>query len=371
MPPVAQSLSGLDTHVAFLGYRSALDARADFDRPVEHDLVAAVAYRRVMSSVQELGSLQQLGKVIPRPPRSQRASRYLGDDRAVPLSAMSETDRVGARALYAAITALDRRLGEGAGVADALASFDVDRVLEIARSLGRSDSAPPSDLRRALHDVRGGALASLTLVASQQTRRPDATGERSLRILAADHLKVMRNALLELDDEKRAADRVPCVHYVERLVATLERVASDNAHVRVHCEFSGGITTSCMELGALDRAALNVVNNAVRHATSDTVSAWLAPVEGESSGDLRIVVANAIHAAHADVLSGRFGDDLSRLFTERFTTTGSGDGLGICAELVAAAYGHARIDDAARLGLVGARVVGGEFVAWLHWPIVV
>jgi signal transduction histidine kinase len=315
-------------------------------------------------------AVKNLVKGLPSPPRSQRTSRFQGEDRAVALSELPEADRDRVRAVYAALSELDRRMRAGVDVREALVAFDVERVLQLARSLGHAEREPSEPVRHALHDVRGGALSSLTLMASRQLSRPDSNGARALRILAADHLKVMRNALLELDDERRAADRAHRVHLVDRLAATLERVASDRAQVHVECSFRGGVTTSCMELGALDRAALNVANNAVRHAASDTVDVWLAPIDGQTPSDLRIVVANMVEQAQARTLDSHFGGDLSRLFLEHFSTTGSGDGLNICAEFVSAAYGLPRLDDSTRLGLVGARIAGDRFVAWLHWPAV-
>jgi hypothetical protein len=312
---------------------------------------------------------RQLATLLPETPRSARVTRYMGDDHAVRLSEMSETDRSGVVSLYASIAGLERSLREDAPLTSALAAFDVDGVTELARSLGRQENG--ERLRQALHDVRGGALSSLTLTSKLAMVRPDPARVRSLRILAADHLKVMRNAVLELDDAQRDADRTPRSHSVGRLIATLERVASDHARVLVDSQFQGAITTSCMELGALDRAALNVVNNAVRHSASGTVHVWLAPVEGPPPNDLRLAVANTVEEEHGRALEERFGDELSRLFLEGFSTTGSGAGLGICAEFVSSAYGLARVADATQAGLLGARLLEGTFVAWLHWPAVV
>jgi signal transduction histidine kinase len=127
---------------------------------------------------------------------------------------------------------------------------------------------------------------------------------------------------------------------------------------------------SCVELGALDRAVLNVINNAVRHSAGKEVQVLLAPAGSEPGSDLRVCVANEVEDVDARALRGRFGDELTRIFVEPFTTTGSGDGLKICLDFVASAYGLVRGEDAVRAGLVGVTIESGWFFAWLCWPAI-
>jgi signal transduction histidine kinase len=315
------------------------------------------------------------------PPPSQRALRYRGDDRAVPLSALLEADRTAVRALYAVLTDLAARLPPSSDATDepqvarAVAQqFDLARAFEVAQAIGLGGEGYGDEVRRTLHDVRGGALTSL-LLELQRTRL--GRGEprvRTLRTLTADHLKVMRNALLELDDARRTLDLAPLEHSIERLAETIERVTGDgtrgSVQVDVHRSFIGGITMSCVELGALDRAVLNLLNNAVRHSASDRVKVALVPASAEPGSDLRIFIANALEERHAAALEARFGESLARIFVESYSTTGSGDGLKICVDFVSSAYGLVRGDDAIDEGLVGAVVEGGWFIAWIHWPAV-
>jgi signal transduction histidine kinase len=309
------------------------------------------------------------------PPKSLRSLRYRGDDRAVRISEMSPTDRDGVRALYEQLGRFHAALAGAADPAAVVTAFDYDAVMTAARTLGRGEGIPEA-VRRALHDVRGGALTSL-LVSIQRFRTgraTDAAAVKGLEVLASDHLKILRNAVLELDDPRREADLAPCPHVVGRLADSLSRVTGDGPdgpiRVDVACTFTGAITMSCVELGALDRATLNLVNNAVRYAAASPVEVALVPVPGSADPDLRVVVANRIDDARARALEERFGDDLGRIFVEAFSTTGSGDGLKICVEFAAAAYGFARPEDAAEAGVVGATIREGSFVAWVHWPAV-
>lgn len=299
---------------------------------------------------------------LAEPPPSARSARYRGDDRAVPLEALPTEDAVAIRELYAMLLAFAEALAIEPTAA--IAAFPLDRAFETSRMLGRSNGLS-TPVRHALHDVRGGALTSFVVELQRARRRPDAARPRALHILAADRLKMMRNALLGLDDEKRERDLVPCLHAVDRLVESLTRVRTEDVSVRVECRFHGAITASCLELGALDRAALNLVNNATRHARDEDVHVTLGPT---AAGDLRIVVANAVAPAQTELLAARYGEELGELFLEPFSTTGSGDGLKICVDFVAAAYGLAAPREAVSLSLVGARLVEGSFVAWLHWP---
>jgi hypothetical protein len=324
--------------------------------------------------------LERLVEHLDPPPRSLRALRYRGDDHAVPLSTLSATDRTSVQELYEALLHFEVTVRMGSSSPDEpvvarelAASFELARVLAIARSIGNA-SYDAIEVRHALHDVRGGALTSL-LIEIQRAGMGRGT-VRGLRTLVSDQLKIMRNAVLELDDTQRAADLVPNEHSVERLAETLSRVTGDGVRgsvgVSVHCAFLGAITASCVELGALDRATLNVVNNAVRHSSSNRVDVALFPTTRDPDCDLRIVVANAVESAHAAALRQRFGDDLSRIFLDPFSTTGSGQGLKICVDFVSAAYGLARSEDTVSAGLVGALLddAVGSFVVWLHWPAI-
>jgi signal transduction histidine kinase len=336
-----------------------------------------------METPQNLTSslLVPLVESLPVPPRSQRALRYSGEECAVAMSSLSSSDRVAVSALYDLLTSFAATLRatesetDDVQQAETLArGFDLDGALAVARVIGAGEEPMSDDVRQALHDVRGGALTSLLVEVQRMRLGRGERRVRALRTLTSDHLKIMRHALLELDDVRRADDLAPREHPVERLAETLLRVIGNGpdgaVDVVVECTFIGGVTMSCVELGALDRAVLNLVNNAVRHSAGTRVEVLLAHAGPSSGSDLRVCVANQIRAVDAGALRDRFGDDLLRIFVEPFTTTGSGDGLKICLDLVASAYGLVLGADALRAGLLGATIERGWFVAWLCWPAV-
>lgn len=302
-------------------------------------------------------------------PRSCRLDRYSGRDTGLPLESLRSEDSGAVVALYAKVESLAVQLAAGEPLHEALSRFDAIGVTDLARRLGNGgyeDERP----RHALHDVRSGAVLALTFLATREARSPGSVRGETLRFLAADHAKVMRHLLLGLDDHRRAQDLVPKAHPLERLVQTFRGLSSEGAHFAVHVAHEGDVTSSCMEMGSLERVALNVANNALRHASASPAHAWFLPGQEDVFPDLRCVVTNALGNETVEKLRARFGDNLARLFHERFSTTGSGDGLHIVGDVVASAYGLAGAENAARERLVGARIVEGQFVAWFHWPAV-
>ena len=98
--------------------------------------------------------------------------------------------------------------------------------LQVVRAFGPSSlAADESELMaKTVHDLRGGAMSALLgqlQLAELQT--PDEPALRQLFFLTRDHLKIMRNALLGLDDPKREADLQTRMHSID-LIA--EKVAA-------------------------------------------------------------------------------------------------------------------------------------------------
>ena len=134
--------------------------------------------------------------------------------------------------------------------------------------------------------------------------------------------------------------------------------------VEVDCPRDAIIAESCVECGAIDRVAYNLLNNAARHASDPLVSIWLVRLEK----DLRVAVANAVAPEHRALIEQRVTTDPASLFGG-FTTTGSGYGLRIVSELVGSAYGIASVKRLVESGHVGATLLEDRFVAWFHWPL--
>jgi hypothetical protein len=105
-------------------------------------------------------------------------------------------------------------------------------------------------------------------------------------------------------------------------------------------------------------------NNAARHAERPTITAWLTRFEK----DLRVAIANVVSPAQRAALAERLTADPTSLFGT-FTTTDSGYGLRIVAELVGHAYGIGSITPLTAGGYVGAKLIDDSFVAWFHWPL--
>jgi signal transduction histidine kinase len=315
-------------------------------------------------------------------------ARYRGLDASVSLSELPDDDVVRLRGLYDVLLDLHDRL------APAMADPDVSRVAEVVSQVTATDAYRSARqgalafgstldqhrvdyrIRQAYHDLRGGALAGLILQLDlvAQGRVQGAALDRVF-LLARDHLKMMRNAVHDLDPERHAADLQTRHHPASLLEAKWSGVVYHTAHhhaeVQLFTRFQGAIAERCMEFAALDRVLYNLVNNATRFAFDQRVELALHGVERGGRAHVRLAVVNRVEGAHAKELRRRFdGDDLGGLFTGGFTTGGHGLGMRIAAEFVTRGYGLRRVADAVSGHYVGARLLGKHFVAWVHWPAV-
>lgn len=338
-----------------------------------------------------------------------RQARYGGDDMGVHMRDLPTGDVAGIRELYSVLSRLLGKLrvalripvGDGAapsgfssGALD-LGDSSVDDISPARDVLMRTaadpawrtamkavralryptaedgGSAEAITLRRqALHDVRGGALAALALtldlIAITDTSTADVV--RAF-YLTRDHLKIMRNALEDVDTVARERDRTARDHgtrlLFEKWSSAVHRLPGDrSARVEVDSTYEGPVSRRCLEFSALDRVLYNLMNNAVRFTANGVVTLYLR----ESGGNLRFVVVNEIASTQVATLREGQGDDLGGLFLGGFTTGGDGIGLSICGEFVANAYGLPDVSTAVRERHVGAKIVGEAFVAWFHWP---
>jgi signal transduction histidine kinase len=303
-----------------------------------------------------------------------RSLRYRGDDQAIELRQLKDADRALLVELYAflgelaAVVSPAPALVEPAPLLELLGRHPIASLIQRARRLG----ADATDLGTAemLHDIRGGALTVLFVQLARLGRvpyRPELAA--SIAITTRDHMKIMRNLAVDLDPPARARDLAFLHHSLGDLAAALREftapVGEARLSVEVDCADDAVIAESCVECGAIDRVAYNLLNNAARYASEPSVRVWLLRLEK----DLRVAVANAVEPAQRARLEERLGADPAALFGE-FTTSGSGYGLQIVAELVGRAYGVT-----STTSLVGGRYVGASlfdhtFVAWFHWPLV-
>ncbi len=325
-------------------------------------------------------SAEQIATLAPRAFENQRATRYRADEQAIPAAALIAEELDTVLGLYGVLGEIEeaacreeQRQGEGAESLQAcLARHDLDRLLGRIRRLGAT-SGGDARLASAIHDIRGGALTTLFVHLAWFARAPQRLDtRRALCVAARDHRKMMRNVLLDLDPEARARDLAYVPHSLDELARALRefsgRIHDEPVAVDVDVDTGGDapvvIAESCVECAAIDRVAYNLLNNAVRHADRSPISVWLQTLEH----DLRVTVANAIAPEQRSALEVTLAERPAALYGS-FTTTGSGHGLGIVADLVGRAYGLTATASLVEGGYVGARVVEDTFVTWFHWPL--
>ncbi|HEX8309820.1 MAG TPA: ATP-binding protein, partial [Chthoniobacteraceae bacterium] len=242
------------------------------------------------------------------------------------------------------------------------------------QQLGRqSYAATPSPLlAKTVHDVRGGGLSALlSRMQLVGLGLIDLDALNALYFLTRDHLKIMRNALLGLDDLKRAEDLLPKIHGTDFIVQKWNGAnlggRDRQLRLEVECPQPVAISECCVEFGALDRILYNLINNACRHTTGDVLRLVLFPVPTPEGENLRFVLLNPIGPGDAERLGS---GDLGNLFETGVSTTGSGYGLSVAADFVANAFGLATPAAAVEGGYLGARLLPPDFAVWFHWPIV-
>lgn len=241
----------------------------------------------------------------------------------------------------------------------------------------RSQDAPPL-VRRALHDLRGGALFALRMYGTLlEEESPSQELVEPAILLARDQAKVIRSLVPSLDREGYARDLEERAHGMRELVDKWEGFVFPAAEgpsgpraveVRAQTPWRGHLAARCLEAAALDRVVYNLVNNAARFAADDQV---VLRVEAVGSQAVRLAVGNALAPDQEAWLQAQIGSDLSGLFLGGQTRGGHGVGLAAVATVVAMAWGLASVEDAVETGAVGARIQGGTFAAWFHWPALV
>jgi signal transduction histidine kinase len=308
-----------------------------------------------------------------------RVRRYHGDDLCLPLAAFTSADAERLRLLYGFLQELLGVLTP-AGAAPAtpaplhalLKRQPPEAVVELARAFGQESFAadPSPRMAKTIHDLRGGGLTPLLgqlQLAGMFGVEPQAMN--TLYFLVRDHLKIMRNALLGLDDDARQRDLLPKLHGTDLIVQKWQgstvHYAGHAVKLEVDCRQQTAISECCVEFGALDRILYNLLNNAARHAASDAVRLVVLPVPELAGDNLRFVLLNDVSPKDRDYLGSI---ELGTLFNERTSTTGSGYGLAIVKEFVGHAFGLQSEADAVRKGYLGARLLGGAFAVWFHWP---
>ncbi len=231
---------------------------------------------------------------------------------------------------------------------------------------------PPPELRKACHDLRGGALSSLAGYAKLISRLPeDDNLVRKAVFLARDHAKMMRNILPDLDMAIRAADESLKLHsiceFVDKWHELTVQMGSKRVQVLAQSDFECYITNRCLESSAVDRILYNYINNAIRFSAGEHVRLMVIPINNLIA---RWVVENELADIQNAWLQETLGDELHGLFQGGYTRGGHGIGLSSCTDLVAASFGVSS-DEAIKGQYLGAIVRNNIYYAWFHWPIYV
>lgn len=309
-------------------------------------------------------------------------SRYGGADRGVSLADFIEEDRQTLERLYACLgglmNALQPEVASGEALSTMTRSDELHAVMRAMRSFGRAprEGGGAPVFQRAVHDLRGGALAPLWL--DLQVAPPELGEDEATRLfqLTRDHRKIMRNCVRDLDPAARAADLSHKLHDVQLITEKWSerellpaREGASLVRVLVDCRYEGSVATSCLEFSSLDRVLYNLLNNAAAHAARSPVHLVILGTPPANTQSLRFVVLNEVRSEHHVALRERFGDDLCALWDGGFTTGGTGLGMSICADFVARAYGLNSVARGVHEGYVGAKLIGDRFIAWAHWPV--
>jgi hypothetical protein len=308
-----------------------------------------------------------------------RVRRYHGDDLCLPMAAFAPADAGRLRQLYGFLQELlgvltpSGRTPAAPGPLRALLKRQPpEDVVQLATDFGGASYAadPSPRMAKTIHDLRGGGLTPLLgQLQLAGLFEVEEKAMNTLYFLTRDHLKIMRNALIGLDDEQRERDLLPKLHgtdlIVEKWQGSVVQYAGHAVRLEVDCRQQTAISECCVEFGALDRILYNLLNNAARHAAGETVRLVVLPVPDPAGDNLRFILLNDVSVKDREFLSSI---DLATLFEERTSTTGSGYGLAIVKEFVRHAFGLPSEADAVRRGYLGARLLSGSFAVWFHWP---
>ncbi|TVP48242.1 MAG: hypothetical protein EA350_03630 [Gemmatimonadales bacterium] len=312
--------------------------------------------------------------------------RWFGDGLEIPAGAIMQRDLEDLQLLYGALVGCYERWLEGrpspdwAELARRIQGFDESPLREALErlglvTLGDPDASPV--LRRALHDLRGGAFFALrmygTLLADEV---PSEELVQPAVLLARDQAKLVRSLVPQIDPEGHRRDREEKAHGMDELVDKWDGfefpgVEDDGAGrirpatVEVDAAWRGALAARCLEAAALDRVLYNMINNAARFTSDGRVRLL---VELVTPTTVRIAVANSIEAAQGSWIEQETEGEVSRLFLGGSTRGGQGVGLQAAAAIVARAWGQVMPGEAVETGAVGARVRGEAFTAWIVWP---
>ena len=320
-----------------------------------------------------------------------RHGRYQGDELCLASGDLAAVDQESLRHLYEKLNELLFTIADKAtdnaqkwqAVQRWAQPQDLDRLIDEVRAFGVASHGehPGELLAKTVHDLRGGALSTLLgrLQMLDYVPHDDAQLNRVF-VLTRDHLKIMRNAITDLDAERREADRQPKAHSMRLMLDKWQHTVvgpkwqDRPMQMHIDCRYSGALTECCLESAAIDRIFYNLTSNAVRHAAGGRLDLAVFPVPDPSGECLRFVLSNEVGEKDAEFLRGLMkpagspGEaGLPALFEAEVSSTGSGFGLTVVADFVAKAFGLPDREAALQGRYVGATLEGQTFRTWFHW----
>jgi len=317
--------------------------------------------------------------------------RWFGDGLEIPTASMRGQDLEHLELLYQALTDCHDVWLEGRpdpdwpALAARIRAFGEPPLRTALEALGEAtlaeaDAAPL--LRRAFHDLRGGAFFALrlygVLLADEE---PSEELVQPAVLLARDQTKLVRSLVPSMDPEGYRKDREERAHGMRELVDKWSgfhfppgksgQPPGESAQViapvvvEVTTRWRGELAARCLEAAALDRVIYNLVNNAARFTADARVQLL---VEAVSHATVRIAVRNELGSDDADWIASETEGRTAALYLRGSTRGGTGLGLQSAAVVVARAWGQVTPEEAVESGVVGAHVKKGVFTSWFFWP---
>ncbi|MDX2226578.1 MAG: ATP-binding protein [Verrucomicrobiae bacterium] len=256
---------------------------------------------------------------------------------------------------------------------DLLVRHRYQEMMDHIRHLTPSPGTPASPIfKKAVHDIRGGALPSLTMnIDLFLYYLPPQDFFHKLYHLSHDHLRILRNCIVDF-----ASAPVPRVggqesarvgELIEKWRGTRIGTREKSCDVFVSCEYGGDLQSHCVEFSMLERVFYNLLNNAAKNASDGHLAIDIRPTD--DGQNLLFLLTNRVDMKLSNLLKSRFGSRMDGLFKEGFTTGGNGVGMGVCAEMVVNVYDLKSFEDAVKWGYFGCSLVKDYFVCWFHWPL--
>ena len=319
---------------------------------------------------------------LPGPERltRYRSERYIGENEGITLESFSAVDRELTLRLYSLLKQSLNQIQHGIdktdppGTLKKLESLRWKQTLDAFSSrFGREliPGVPREKARQIFHDMRGSALsvaAGRVDLATAKGNDSEVSDLYSIFYAIRDHLKILRNCVVDLDPERRERDLRLDHHSAALLREKWEAFVSPGLEVEYVADFDGDISSCCLEFSSLERVLYNLVNNASRHTADGRVRFFVTTVGAGEEQNAKFALANKVKPEELRALEAHFQGDYTPLFDGGFTIGGSGVGLSVVAQIVANAYGLAHPSESGEGGYVGAAVENGEFLAWAHWP---